>query len=54
MNEKLETIKAKRQEDRNKLKEFEKMKIMFEQVSARADWFNSGRVLQWEILTGKY
>lgn len=32
LNEKLDTIKAKRQEDRNKLKEFEKMKIMFEQV----------------------
>lgn len=36
LNEKLETIKAKRQEDRNKLKEFEKIKIQYEQVRLTA------------------
>jgi len=33
LTEKLETIKAKRLEDRNKLKDAEKIKIMHDQVS---------------------
>lgn len=36
LNEKLETLKIKRNEDKIKLKEFEKTKIQLQQVSA---WF---------------
>lgn len=34
LNEKLETIKIKRQDDKSKLKEFEKVKIQLQQVIA--------------------